>query len=228
MKNILGPVLVIFTLLTGSALASEPYCPEGNEEFIKDKDLKSCNDDEQIGAVGPNLKPLHLFDIRKTYHPENVLVVFSALTSDCKFPEDTSTKDLIDFYWRMREGSRSSCKKESAVKDRIKNKIKIHSVSEDRTQMVIYLDDLDKVRHDLPDRAATITLSKENSNSCNAQISFALSSTDKSKKLNLYCVHGETAMLFFGIPSLKEEVESLTLFGTDENGKPISKRYEGR
>ncbi len=216
----LGPLLVILTV---SAFATEPYCPEGSESFLKDKNISSC-DSENVGPKSPNLKPLHFFDIRKSYNAKNLLVVYSQVTNDCKFPETNHPQELVDLYWRMNEGTKKVCKKESAVKERIRAKIRIHNVSEDRRQMTIYLDDLDKVTHDLPDRAATITLLKEK-DTCRAQISFSLSSNDKNKKLNLRCVYGEPVMLFFGIPAPVEEVEAITLFGTDENGKPISKRY---
>ncbi|OQW46932.1 MAG: hypothetical protein A4S09_03225 [Proteobacteria bacterium SG_bin7] len=223
MKPLLASVLVFITMIF-DALGSEPSCPVGTELFLKDKNLPSCGP-EASGPNSTNLKPLHLFDIRKSYNPQNVLVIYSEVTAECKFPETQRPQELIDFYWRMREGTDDACKKESAVKEKIRTKIKIQSVSEDRGHMVIYLDDLDKVKHDLPDRAATITLSKAKDTSCNVQVSFATSSVDKNKKLQLQCVYGEPIMLFFGLPSPVEEVESLTLFGTDENNKPVSKRF---
>lgn len=221
MSVLLGPEIVILSIVT-SVLAREPQCPEGADAFLKDKNLPSCNS-ENAGPKPSNLNPLHLFDIRKSYNAQNVLVVYSQTTNDCKFPSVNQPKELVDLYWRMNEGTKKVCKKESAVKERIVSKIKIHKVNEERNQMIISLDDLDKVKHDLPDRDATITLSKEK-DTCRAQVSFSLSSADKNKKLNLKCVYGEPVMIF-GFPAPIEEVEALTLFGVDGNNKPISKRF---
>lgn len=223
MKLLLTPLLVILSFSVG-AQAIERQCPRGTDAFLADSEVPSC-DGEIVGPNSKDLKPLHLFDIRKSYNPKNVLVVYSQVTGDCKFPDTDRPQELVDLYWRQNEETKSVCKKESAVKERIRSKIKIQSVSQGRDSMVINLNDLNKVKHDLPDRAATIKISKDSNGSCSSEVSFALSSTENEKKLILQCVYGEPVMLFFGIPAPVEEVESLALVGIDENNKPITKRY---
>ncbi len=218
-------LLVFFTIILNfKAHAFESfYCPKGDDLFLKDRQVADCNEDRKPTRL--TSQHVHLFDIRKSYNSENVLVIFTKTTDDCKFAPAQNPQDLVDLYWRMNEGKQDVCRKESAVKERIRQKLKIHSLSPDRTQMTVTLEDLDKVRHDLPERAATVTLRKNATTKiCETNIQFNLSVADTAKKLNLSCVYGEPVM-WLGIPAPIEEVEALTLVGLDENGNPIRKRF---
>ncbi len=224
MRVIVTLLQVILTLsLANTAFAvANFYCPKGEDSFLKDRELANCNDDKLPEKTPTN--SVHLFDIRKSYNPQNLIVIFSRVTSDCKFPETNHNQDLIDLYWRMNEGSAGVCLKESAVKDRIRTKLKIHSVSNDRTQLTVSLDDLDKVRHDLPDRAASVTLAVDpKTKNCAATVSFALAG--EGKRMNLWCVHAEP-VLWLGFPAPVEEVEALTLVGANNEGDEVRKRFQ--
>jgi hypothetical protein len=214
MKALLGFLLLISTTLSAN---SGPGCPNGGDAFMADRKLPACRTKDNSIVLDDHT--IHLFDIRKSYNPENVMVIYAHVTSDCKFPEVKNQQELINLYWRMNESSERACKKESMIKGRIRNKIEIKKVAEDRASMTIYLDDMKKVKHDLADQAAVVTLIKDR-DVCKAQVTFSL----PHKKLNLTCVFGEP-VTWFGIPAPIEKVESLILFGTDENGNPIEKKY---
>lgn len=206
--------ILLLTIFAVSAFAQQ--CPDGNDAFIADKSKPFCRKSDEV-SIKEDTQDVHLFDIRKNQNEKNVLIIFTHVDKDCKLEKLARKEDLIDLYWRMNEGTSEHCRKESSVKGMIREQIEVKSISDDRTEMVIFLADLNRVKNDLTNKTVTVRLSKDTNGKCKSEVSFYNGTSDGGKKIALQCVYGEPTALF--------GLNAVTLYGLHQTGEPYKRRY---
>jgi hypothetical protein len=184
-----------------------------------------------VGDVGAHYP---LFLVAKSHHPENLTVVYTKLDQHCRVRLDRTHGGLptLDFYWLM---DATHYKPMAALlKAGIRQRLQFTDTrghQEEPTAFTVRLDDLSRLKHDLP--SPTVQISAERSGeACVAMATIILGPSNGHVTMQLASIFTRTEDLTLPkkLRAIADpdslQVYALTVKGTDvATGQPIERTY---
>jgi hypothetical protein len=184
-----------------------------------------------IGDVGEHYP---LFLIAKSYHPENIIVVYTKLDTHCRVLPDREHGFMptLDFYWLMDETSYKPMA--APLKEGVRKRLQFTSASWQQgntTSFSVRTSDLARVQHDLQSPTVQIKAERQGG-ACVATASMTLGPSNGHATMKVESVYTKTeALTIFKTMQVVADPESLQLYavtvkGTDvATGQPIERTY---
>jgi hypothetical protein len=175
-----------------------------------------------------------LFLIAKSYHPENITVVYTKLDANCRVLPDREHGSMptLDFYWLMDESSYKPMA--GALKDGVRKRLQVTDASwqqGDTTSFSVRTSDLVRVRHDLQSPTVQIKTERQGQ-ACVATASMTLGPSNGNATMKVESVYTKTeALTLLKTMQMMADPESLQIYavtvkGTDvATGQPIERTY---
>lgn len=184
-----------------------------------------------IGDVGEHYP---LFFIEKSYHPENIAVVYTRLDTDCRVIPDREHGFLptLDFYWLLDATRYKPMAEPLKVGTRKRLQfIDTHGSQGDPTAFAVRTDDLSRVQHDLPSSTVQIKAERQGE-ACMATAFMTLGPSNGYATIKIESVSTRTEPLTL-LKKMRAMVEpdtiqiyAVTVKGTDvATGQPIERTY---
>src|SRR5262252_319842 len=184
-----------------------------------------------VGDVGEHYP---LFLIEKSYHPENIAVVYTKLDTDCRVIPDREHGFLptLDFYWLL-DATRYKPMSEllKAGARRRFQFIDTHESQSHTTAFAVRTDDLSRVQHDLPSPTVQIKAARQG-DACVAIAFMTLgpSNGNVTMKVESVATTTEPITLLKTMRAMADlgaiRIYALTVKGTDVvTGQPIERTY---
>jgi hypothetical protein len=184
-----------------------------------------------IGDVGEHYP---LFFIEKSYHPENIAVVYTRLDTDCRVILDREHGFLptLDFYWLL-DATRYKPMAEplkAGTRKRLQF-IDTYGSQGDPTAFAVRTDDLSRVQHDLPSPTVQIKAERQGE-ACMATAFMTLGPSNDYATIKIESVSTRTEPITL-LKKMRAMVEpdtiqiyTVTVKGTDvATGQPIERTY---
>ena len=189
---------------------------------------------QAVTAVGDIGEHFPLFVIEKSYHPENVIVVYTKLDQDCHIVRDRKNDSFptLDFYWLMNKTQF----KAMAATLKVGVSKRLHFQDSERTESAatsfsVRVDDLAHVQHDMPNPTIDIIAGRE-ADGCRANAFVTLGPSDGSALMHLETIATETEPLTLAkqVRAVANpesiQIYSVTLKGTDvTTGGAVRRTY---
>lgn len=173
--------------------------------------------------LAPIGKHAPLFVVEKTENPQNVLMVFTKLDTNCQLIQDATKKPTLDYYWLM---DRMRYKPTHVI---IKGAIQKRLQRDDgatRDSFKIKLKDLVGLNTDLKDPAVRVAASRDAQGKCQTASYLRLGPSDGNREIRIDSIYTESK------PSLLppfRRVAAVTLKGVDSlTGAAVSRQYFAR
>jgi hypothetical protein len=145
-----------------------------------------------------------LFVVSKSYHPDNVLVVYTTMDDDCRIVADGRGHE-IGFYWL--DGGKDF--HFSSVEGLVRRQLFSSALRVDPHTYILVFNELDRVRHDLFDKRVTVT-GRRIGDACEARAEIQLGPSSGSRRLRVTSVYTDLTPSGFNAT-----VHSLSLRGHD-------------
>ncbi|MBC7464666.1 MAG: hypothetical protein H7256_01620 [Bdellovibrio sp.] len=169
-------------------------------------------------AQGPAFERTPLFILEKNRNPENIMVIYTQLDSECRVQKKRggSEKVVFDFYWLMK---RKDFKQVNPIiKKEIRSRLELLP-SNDTHSFSVMMNDLKELDTDIKDFKLIVTANKKKGN-CVTESILKLGESDQNKKVKLESIYAESKG--FLIPT----VISVTVNGIDaETGAKVTRKY---
>ena len=184
-----------------------------------------------IGDVGEHYP---LFLVEKSYHPENIAVVYTKLDKHCHVIPDREHGFLptLDFYWLM-DATRYKPMAE-LLKAGARKRFQFttaHGSQDDLTSFMVRTDDLSRVQHDLPSSTVQIKAERQD-DACVAIALMTLgpSNGNVTMKVESVSTRTEPITLLKKMRAMADpdsiRIYAVTVKGTDiATGQPIERTY---
>ena len=184
-----------------------------------------------VGDVGEHYP---LFLIAKSYHPENITVVYTKLDTHCRVLPDRAHGFMptLDFYWLMDETSYKPMA--GPLKDGVRKRLQFTDAQwqhVDPTSFAVHTDDLSHVQHDIPHPTVQIKAARQGG-ACVATALMTLGPSDGHATMKLESVSTKTeALTMLKKMEAMEDPDAIRIYavtvkGTDvATGKPIARTY---
>jgi len=181
---------------------------------------------------GEVLHTIPLFDVHKTFNPENSIGITARSTLNCLFPTDTPA-DLfqnLDIGWRRNNSTAAQNQPMGGLSSNersfVSNTMHVVEVDPSRKTMTLEVNALNTFYTDLPNYLLKISLfpTGNQNQPCIAQSIFTLGPSSGNKEILLQDVRVEVRKTFF-IPT---GINNVTLSGVDSNNQPVSARYNSK
>ena len=184
-----------------------------------------------VGDVGAHYP---LFIVAKSHHPENLTVVYTKLDQHCRVLPDREHggQPTLDFYWLM--GQTHYKPMAAPLKDGIRQRLQftdVHGYQEDPTTFAVRLEDLSRLRHDLPQPTVQIK-TERHGEGCVAMALMTLGPSNGHATVKLESIFTQTEALT--LPKKMQamtdpdalQVYAVTVKGTDvTTGQPLERTY---
>ncbi|MCB0365840.1 MAG: hypothetical protein H6624_17040 [Bdellovibrionaceae bacterium] len=151
-----------------------------------------------------NSVPIFFFE--KSHNNENILVVHSAMSPDCRFEKVTADEDstageafLVDFYWLMERDWYKPT--HPLIKAGIRERLDVGELSEGNKAFSMTLADLKEVLHDLPSLEFRVESITQDSG-CRARAIIALGASHSFQVIELDSIYTEVVTAL-GFPTKK-------------------------
>jgi len=184
-----------------------------------------------VGDVGEHYP---LFLIEKSYHPENITVVYTKLDTECRVIPDREHGFLptLDFYWLMDATHYKPMARplKAGARKRLQF-IDANGSQGDSTSFSVRTDDLSRVQHDL--QIPTVQIKAEHQGDACVAIAFMTlgpSNGNATMKVESVSTRTEPITLLKKIRAMAEpdaiQIYAVTVKGTDiATGQPIERTY---
>lgn len=176
-----------------------------------------------IGAAAVEERPL--FVMKKSHHPENILVVAAKVDGQCRFlPYKNGS--YLDYYWLMDGKKRKRA--HPLIKSGISKRVAFVKSLQGQSEFQARLNDLKELEHDLPDTSFIVKAedvkAEEEKQECEIHALIKLGPSHKGRTLDLQQAYCQVDKNFLGVP---RGCKSLTLAGQElQSGKKLSARFE--
>jgi hypothetical protein len=184
-----------------------------------------------VGDVGAHYP---LFRIEKSHHPENLTIVYTKLDQHCRLLPDHAHGGLptLDFYWLM---DTTRYKPMAALlKAGVRKRLQFTDTrgpQEEPTAFAVRLDDLARLKHDLPSPTVQITAARSGE-ACVARATLILGPSNGHVTMQLASIFTRTEALTLPkklramVDPDSLQVYAMTVKGTDvATGQPIERTY---
>ena len=156
------------------------------------------------------LKEQRLFTMEKSYNQENIMVIYAQTDEKCSFiPFENGS--YLNYYWLMDGKKRKDV--HPLIKKGIEKRVEFKSVEDKHKEFTAELNDLDEVKHDLPDTAIKVEAQNQNGN-CNALATISLGPSGGNQAIELENTYCKVEKNWVGVPKgclrLELEGEGLT------------------
>lgn len=172
-------------------------------------------------AQGPSNARTQLFILEKNRNPENIMVIYTQLDSECRVQKKRGGSDAIvfDFHWLM---NRKDFKKVNPIiKQEIRKRLELLP-SSDTHSFSVLMNDLKELDTDIKDFKLVVNAYKEKGK-CVADSILKLGESDKNKKIKLESIYAESKGF------LMPTVVAVTVKGTDvSTGEKVTRKYMGK
>jgi hypothetical protein len=186
-----------------------------------------------VGDVGEHYP---LFFIAKSYHPENIAVVYTKLDTDCRVVPDREHGFLptLDFYWLLDASRYKPMAGPLKVGTRKRLQfIDTHRSQDDPTSFTVRTDDLSRVQHDLQSPIVQIKAERQGE-ACVASAFMTLGPSNGHATIKIASVSTRTEPLTL-LKKMRAMVDpdaiqiyAVTVKGTDvATGQPLERTYYG-
>lgn len=174
--------------------------------------------------LGPIGKHFPIFVVEKSENPQNTLVAYTNLTSNCEIaldPDDKS-KPLLDFYWLM--DRRDFKRVHPLIKSGIRGRLELlTNASKQPHSFSIRINDLSELKQDLTAAILNVEATAQTNGACRVDASLKLGPSDRSKTIKLTSIYTESTTTI--IPPFRRVV-AVTLNGSDNRtGEKIIRKY---
>lgn len=162
-----------------------------------------------------------LFTMKKSYNPENTMVIYAQVDENCDF-KPFPGGSYINYYWLMNRKTRK--KVHPLIAKGIEQRVEFNTGgTTPKRAFKASLNDLNEVDHDLPNTSINVISLKENDH-CEAQALIGLGKSEGGKEIDLVTTYCEVHTNLFGVPT---GCDSLQLQGTQPgSGKRISVKFD--
>ena len=184
-----------------------------------------------VGDVGEHYP---LFLIEKSYHPENITVVYTKLDTDCHVIPDREHGFLptLDFYWLMDKTRYKPMAGPLKVGARKRFQfIDANGSQDDLTSFAVRTDDLSRVQHDLQSPIVQIKAERQG-DTCVATASLTLGPSNGHATIKVESISTKTEPItpLKKMQAMAEpdaiRIYAVTVKGTDvATGQPIERTY---
>lgn len=178
----------------------------------------------ELSNMAPIGSHYRVITVEKSINPENIMVVYTKVDSQCRFLTDPAQRDqpVFDFYWLMDRKNYKPVHK--LIKGEVRKRMEFQIDREDRhNSFYVNLNDMKEVRHDLKDNRLHVR-SEMVEGKCQVSASMTLGPSAGNAKIHLNKVYSEAKKGLI-MPSLV----SITLSGKDvTSGKAVSKTYKAK
>lgn len=180
-----------------------------------------ANQEITIDKIG---KHFPIFTVEKSENPQNILIAFTKIDSDCRFESnpDRPSEPVFDFYWKM---DRTRYKPvHPLIKNGIRDRLALIAPGSDqRRKFSVKIGDLSELKHDLSKAELDVEAVSPSPHICEVRSLIKLGESDHGRTLLLSTLHIESKKVFF--PPFRKVV-SVTLNGNDsETGEKLSRTY---
>jgi hypothetical protein len=175
-----------------------------------------------------------LFVVTKSYHPENITVVYTKLDPHCHILPDRAHGGMptLDFYWLMAGTHYKPMA--GPLKDGIRTRLAVTDapgLQGDPHTFAVRVDDLARVQHDLPTPTVQIT-AERHGEGCVARALLTLGPSDGQATMQLETIDTQTEDLTLGkkMQAMQHpealQIYTVTVQGRDvTTGQPIQRTY---
>lgn len=178
----------------------------------------------ELSNMAPIGAHYRVITVEKSINPENIMVVYTKVDSQCRFLTDPAQRDqpVFDYYWLMDRKNYKPVHK--LIKGEVRKRLEFQIDPSDRhNSFFVNMNDLKEVRHDLRDGRLNVR-SEMIDGKCQVNATMTLGASAGNAKIYLNKVYSEAKKGLI-MPSLV----SITLSGKDVNsGKAISKTYKAK
>jgi len=175
----------------------------------------TANEVNSIPEIGGHFP---LFTFEKNENPENILVLFTKLDTNCHVNEVANTP-IFDMYWLMNRNSYKPTN--SMIKSGVKDRLQLMTAN-NANGFFIQINDLKEVNSDLRDPRLSVMTDKVQGQ-CKVDSFFTLGPSDNNAKIKLVSIYSEA------VKTLKppfRKLKSVTLNGINvATGKKLSRKY---
>lgn len=156
------------------------------------------------------LKEQRLFTMEKSHNQENIMVIYAQTDEKCSFiPFESGS--YLNYYWLMDGKKRKDV--HPLIKKGIEKRVEFKSVESKHKEFTAELNDLDEVKHDLPDTAVKIEAQNQDGN-CHALATISLGPSGGNQAIELENTFCKVEKNWVGVPKgclrLELEGEGLT------------------
>lgn len=166
---------------------------------------------------------VRLFTVEKSKNPQNILVVYCVVNSQCEFERilDAGQNHLFDMYWLM-DGT--TYKRTHPIIKKLARKRFIAQNAADRgNRFDVLLADLKELVHDLPSDIIHVDAYRDGNGRCRVRARIQLGPSGGHRTLQIESIYSKTRTLI-GIPI---GIHYIELRGIDvESSRPLSVRFD--
>ncbi|MBC7371835.1 MAG: hypothetical protein H7326_09730 [Bdellovibrionaceae bacterium] len=166
-----------------------------------------------------------LFTFEKNENPENIMIVYTKLDSNCQVVVDPNKQasPIFDMYWLMNGTGFKPV--HSLIKNGVIGRLEIiPAKSHDTFQ--IQINDLKELQTDVQEQKLTIVAQKSAKGACEVKSFFTLGASDKGATMQVKTIYSEAAKTM--LPPFRK-LKSVTLKGVDsKTGEKLSRTYKAK
>lgn len=181
---------------------------------------------ETVRTLAPLGEHYPIFIVEKNENPQNILVAYTKLDSQCHVATDgAASKPFVDYYWLMDRERYKPVHR--LIKSGIRERLELRDFAETSQRVFdVRVADLKELKQDLGDAIVSVVARPTRSGECEVEAYVKLGPSDGSRTIRLESIYTEAHKTFW--PPFRK-VDAVTLKGADAlSKKTVTRTYFAR